>query len=59
LNPEKIDEAMHAGKENGTHLKQNPVYIGYFTAWEDTDGILYFMMILSEKRSWYYCFNPE
>jgi hypothetical protein len=22
-NPEKIDEAMHAGKKNGTHLKQN------------------------------------
>jgi len=42
-NPEKIDEAMHAGKEKWYPLKNKiPVYIGYFTAWEDTDGILHF-----------------
>ena len=42
-NPHKIDEAMHAGKEKWYALKNKiPVYIGYFTAWEDTDGTLYF-----------------
>lgn len=42
-NPEKVDEAMHAGKEKWYTLKNKiPVYIGYFTAWEDTDGILHF-----------------
>ncbi|MCG9791676.1 L,D-transpeptidase family protein [Flavobacterium algicola] len=40
---EKIDEAMHGGKEVW-HTLQNkiPVYIGYFTAWVDTDGTLHF-----------------
>jgi murein L,D-transpeptidase YcbB/YkuD len=42
-NPEKIDEAMHAGKETWYTLKNKiPVYIGYFTAWEDPEGVLYF-----------------
>jgi murein L,D-transpeptidase YcbB/YkuD len=42
-NPEKIDEAMHAGQEKWYALKNKiPVYIGYFTAWQDTDGILHF-----------------
>lgn len=42
-NPEKIDEAMHAGKETWYTLKNKiPVYIGYFTAWQDPEGILYF-----------------
>ncbi|NRT16203.1 murein L,D-transpeptidase YcbB/YkuD [Flavobacterium sp. 28A] len=36
---EKIYEAMHAGKEKWYTLKNKiPVYIGYFTAWVDTDG---------------------
>ena len=37
--PEKIDVAMHAGKENTYVLKKKiPVYIGYFTAWVDDQG---------------------
>ena len=42
-NSDKIDEAMHGGKEKWYALKNKiPVYIGYFTAWEDNDGILHF-----------------
>ncbi|WP_125723243.1 L,D-transpeptidase family protein [Flavobacterium ustbae] len=42
-NPEKIDKAMHAGKENWVSLKTKvPVYIGYFTAWVDREGNLNF-----------------
>lgn len=41
--PEKIDKAMHAGKENWCTLKTKvPVYIGYFTAWVDRKGDLNF-----------------
>lgn len=41
--PEKIDEAMNSGKETWYTLKDKiPVYIGYFTAWVDNDGILHF-----------------
>ena len=41
--PEKIDEAMHKGKETWYTLKEKiPVYIGYFTAWVDTEGNLRF-----------------
>jgi murein L,D-transpeptidase YcbB/YkuD len=41
--PEKINEAMHAGKETWYTLKNKiPVYIGYFTAWQGPEGILYF-----------------
>jgi murein L,D-transpeptidase YcbB/YkuD len=41
--PEKIDKAMHAGKENWVSLKKKvPVYIGYFTAWVDRKGELNF-----------------
>ena len=41
--PEKIDEAMNSGKETWYTLKNKiPVYIGYFTAWVDNDGILHF-----------------
>lgn len=37
--PEKIDRAMHAGKETTYTLKRKiPVYIAYFTAWADTEG---------------------
>lgn len=37
--PQKIDEAMHAGKEKNYALNHKiPVYIAYFTAWADADG---------------------
>jgi len=40
---EKIDAAMHAGTERTVALKPTiPVYIGYFTAFLDTDGQLNF-----------------
>lgn len=40
---EKIDEAMNGGKEIWKTLKNPiPVYIGYFTAWVDTEGVLHF-----------------
>ncbi|KAF2079132.1 L,D-transpeptidase family protein [Flavobacterium sharifuzzamanii] len=42
-NPERIDKAMHAGKESWYTLKKKvPVYIGYFTAWVDRQGNLNF-----------------
>jgi murein L,D-transpeptidase YcbB/YkuD len=41
--PEKIDEAMHAGKESQYALKRKiPVYIAYFTASADADGNVVF-----------------
>ncbi|KDN55051.1 L,D-transpeptidase family protein [Flavobacterium seoulense] len=41
--PEKIDSAMHKGKETWYTLKEKiPVYIGYFTAWVDNDGTINF-----------------
>ncbi|HEY5370526.1 MAG TPA: L,D-transpeptidase family protein [Hanamia sp.] len=41
--PEKIDAAMHRGKEQTVTLKKLiPVYIGYFTAFIDKDGQLNF-----------------
>lgn len=41
--PEKIDAAMHAGRETTYTLKKEiPVYIGYFTAWVDKEGQIYF-----------------
>lgn len=40
---ERIDKAMHAGKESWYTLKKKvPVYIGYFTAWVDREGQLNF-----------------
>ncbi|RFM26711.1 L,D-transpeptidase family protein [Deminuibacter soli] len=40
---EKIDSFMHGDKEYWVTLnKQVPVYIGYFTAWVDRDGLLNF-----------------
>ena len=42
-NPEKIDAAMNSGKEKWYTLKNKiPVYIGYFTAWVDDDGLVNF-----------------
>jgi murein L,D-transpeptidase YcbB/YkuD len=43
---------MHAGKKWYTLKNKIPVYIGYFTAWQDTDRILHFMMtfIIEMKR---------
>jgi murein L,D-transpeptidase YcbB/YkuD len=41
--PERIDKAMHAGKEKWYVLKKKvPVYIGYFTAWVDRNGNINF-----------------
>lgn len=41
--PEKIDEAMHKGVESWYTLKSKiPVYIGYFTAWVDNEGVIHF-----------------
>jgi murein L,D-transpeptidase YcbB/YkuD len=41
--PEKIDAALHAGTEKWVTLKNKiPVYIGYFTAWVDGDGVVHF-----------------
>lgn len=41
--PEKIDATMHNGEEVWYTLKNKiPVYIGYFTAWVDSDGIIHF-----------------
>jgi murein L,D-transpeptidase YcbB/YkuD len=39
----KIDAAMNRGVEETYNLKTKiPVYIGYFTAWVDRDGQIYF-----------------
>jgi murein L,D-transpeptidase YcbB/YkuD len=41
--PEKIDEAMNQKKEVWHTLKNKiPVFIGYFTAWVDADGVIHF-----------------
>lgn len=41
--PDKIDKAMHAGKESTYSLKKKiPVYIGYFTVWVDENDELNF-----------------
>jgi L,D-transpeptidase YcbB len=41
--PQKIDAAMHSGKETTCRLKNKiPVYIGYFTAWVDQQGVINF-----------------
>lgn len=41
--PEKIDKAMKAGKETWVTLSETiPVFIGYFTAWQGSDGLLHF-----------------
>ena len=41
--PEKIDAAMNKGEENWYSLKNRiPVFIGYFTAWVNTDGAICF-----------------
>lgn len=40
---EKIDSTMHGGKEVWHTLKNKiPVYIGYFTAWVDDQGVTHF-----------------
>lgn len=41
--PEKMDKAMKAGKETWVTLEKTiPVFIGYFTAWESSEGLLHF-----------------
>jgi len=48
--PEKIDKAMHKGKESWYTLKNKiPVYIGYFTAWVDDDGTINFYKDIYER----------
>ncbi|RYY31532.1 MAG: hypothetical protein EOO04_00880 [Chitinophagaceae bacterium] len=40
---EKIQQAMNLGKERYVTLKETvPVFIGYFTAWVDSEGLLNF-----------------
>ena len=42
-NPAKIETAMNNGEEYWYSLKNKiPVYIGYFTAWVDADGVIHF-----------------
>jgi murein L,D-transpeptidase YcbB/YkuD len=42
-NREKIEAAMNSGEETWYTLKNKiPVYIGYFTAWVDTEGTIHF-----------------
>jgi murein L,D-transpeptidase YcbB/YkuD len=42
-NPAKIETAMNGGEEYWYTLKNKiPVYIGYFTAWVDADGVVHF-----------------
>lgn len=42
-NPEKIETKMNGGDEYWYTLKNKiPVYIGYFTAWVDTEGVVHF-----------------
>lgn len=42
-NPAKIETAMNSGEEYWYTLKNKiPVYIGYFTAWVDADGVVHF-----------------
>ncbi len=41
--PENIDKAMNSGKEKWVALKDKiPVHIGYFTAWVNESGEIYF-----------------
>jgi murein L,D-transpeptidase YcbB/YkuD len=41
--PEKIEAAMNGGEEYWYTLKNKiPVYIGYFTAWVDDEGVIHF-----------------
>jgi murein L,D-transpeptidase YcbB/YkuD len=41
--PQKIDAAMNKGTENWYTLKRKiPVFIGYFTAWVDAEGVIHF-----------------
>ena len=48
--PEKINDAMKAGKESICSLKNKiPVYIGYFTAWVDEQGEINFYKDVYER----------
>ena len=48
--PEKIDAAMHAGKESVCLVKPKiPVYIGYLTAWVDQNGVINFYNDIYER----------
>jgi murein L,D-transpeptidase YcbB/YkuD len=42
-NSENIEEAMHLSKEKWVPVKKSvPVFLVYFTAWVDKDGLLNF-----------------
>ena len=48
--PEKIDAAMHAGKEHYVTLQKTiPVYIGYFTAFMDNSNQVNFRMDIYQR----------
>ena len=48
--PEKVDKAMHKGKETWYTLKNKiPVYIGYFTAFVDDEGNINFYKDIYDK----------
>ncbi len=48
--PEKIDAAMNSGRENTYVLKNKiPVYIGYFTAWVNSEGELNFFQDIYDR----------
>jgi murein L,D-transpeptidase YcbB/YkuD len=38
----KIETAMNSGEELVHAQNKIPVYIGYFTAWVDADGVVHF-----------------
>ena len=43
MDPKKINAAMHGGDEKYVTLKNPvPVYIGYMTAWVDSEGRINF-----------------
>ena len=49
-NPEKINATMDAGDEKWYTLKNKiPVYIGYFTAWVDDEGVIHFYEDVYER----------
>ncbi|RFM27248.1 L,D-transpeptidase family protein [Deminuibacter soli] len=50
--PDKIEKGMNSGKEQWITLKKKiPVYIGYFTAFMDKDGVLNFRQDVYKRDS--------